>query len=263
MPYRRSYGKSKGKAPRRKAASKKRANQKKKSANSQLSAKFKNEAGHQYKSALRFNPGRPLRILPRKVRDVITYREEFVTEEAQTFGAVQRTYRGNSVFDPRFATGGGQPKGFDNYMALYNEFYVVKSKITVYYQLHSGTSTYYIAIRPHSDAVGQLNNLDFSTVAADKWAGLVNTKVICPSARDTSTSIHKLSMTMNTAKAMGRGHDRVTLIGTSAANPTSQWYWKVARNFTNGTPGSAPTITMTVIMSYDVIFSEPIVKSID
>ncbi len=264
MPFRRSYYKPRRSAAKAKRAPRKRVlKRKKKSRNSVVARKMASQGPRIVSNVLRFNPGRPLTILPRKMRDVLTFREQMITESTQSFGAVELLFRGNGCFDPNQTGVGGQPKGFDQYMALYNNFYVVKSKFTVMYTVHSGTSSYYLAIRPFSDAEGEMVDLDFTSLLTAEWAGHTNTKVMCPSVRDTNSNVSTMSATMTTAKALGRGHDRNEVQGSASADPTLQWHWKLARNFSDPAPGGAVNITIDVVISYDVIFSEPVTKSND
>ncbi len=255
---RRKSGRKSGKSKPRKGR-----NGKKKPRKSQTSRKFAQDTPKIVNGCVRFSPGRSLKLIPFKVRDVITYREQIVVEATPTAGSVTFVMRGNGPYDPNQTGTGGQPKGFDNYMALYNEHYVVKSKCTVLYTLHSGTSSYVLVLRPFSDAAGNLVDVDYSAVSTDQWPGYRHGKVMIPSVRDTHQSIHKLEMTMSTAKALGRTHPRANVIGTSAAFPTTEWYWRLSRNYLDATPAGSVNISIQMIVSYDCIFSDPVSKSLN
>lgn len=47
--------------------------------------------------------------------------------------------RANSVYDPTYATGGSQPRGFDQWSALYDHVYVKRCRILV--EFHNGDAT--------------------------------------------------------------------------------------------------------------------------
>jgi len=63
-----------------------------------------------------------------------------VTTAANT---THRTYRANDLYDPVYAIGGQQPRGFDQFMSVYETFTVTGAKISVnlMYQGYDGPST--------------------------------------------------------------------------------------------------------------------------
>jgi len=93
------------------------------------------------KSKFPFLPGTNLRIFPRKLRQTLTYCEQFpVTLNAVAFLTTWHTFRANGLFDPRFAIGGHQPMGFDQLMAIYSKYTVVGAKMTL--RVCGATQTY-------------------------------------------------------------------------------------------------------------------------
>jgi len=48
-------------------------------------------------------------------------------------------FRANGPYDPYYSGGGTQPRGFDQWMAIYDHYYVKRSKIIV--ELHNGDAT--------------------------------------------------------------------------------------------------------------------------
>lgn len=68
------------------------------------------------------------------------------------------TFRANDMFDPYQPTGGHQPRGFDQMMAMYKEFVVIGSKITVQ-MVPTGTGAtnngivYGVSLRDPSDTI--------------------------------------------------------------------------------------------------------------
>lgn len=67
---------------------------------------------------------------PQQMRSTLryTYRSEFALTNTT---AQTSTIRANDLFDPNYATGGHQPRGFDEFMSIYNEFTVLGSKVKV------------------------------------------------------------------------------------------------------------------------------------
>jgi len=93
------------------------------------------------KSKFPFIPGTNLKIFPRKLRQTLTYCEQFpVTVNAVAFLTNWHTFRANGLFDPRFAIGGHQPMGFDQLMAIYSKYTVVGAKMTL--RVCVGTQTF-------------------------------------------------------------------------------------------------------------------------
>lgn len=61
---------------------------------------------------------------------------------ASTTGSfVDYAYRATSPYDPYAETGGAQPRGFDQWMALYNKGVVLGSKITATFYFSPGSTT--------------------------------------------------------------------------------------------------------------------------
>lgn len=63
--------------------------------------------------------------------------------ELDSTGAVPdvHTFKANGMFDPDYSAAGHQPMGFDEYMALYNHFEVISSKMTARF-IPSGARAY-------------------------------------------------------------------------------------------------------------------------
>lgn len=59
---------------------------------------------------------------------------EQIAIDPSTGGSASATYNAGGCFDPRVNLGGLQPRGFDQWMAFYEHFVVLGSKITCMYQ---------------------------------------------------------------------------------------------------------------------------------
>lgn len=55
-----------------------------------------------------------------------------------------QVFRANDIYDPDYTGAGHQPRGFDQWMTLYDHFYVKRSKITIEY--HNGDATYEVQV---------------------------------------------------------------------------------------------------------------------
>lgn len=80
------------------------------------------------------------RTFPEKLRATLRY-SDINASYAATAGSYIATmiYKCNSVYDPYYPVGGHQPYGFDQYMAVYNHFSVIKSSIKVTFQQQNDT----------------------------------------------------------------------------------------------------------------------------
>ena len=78
---------------------------------------------------------------PQQIKTTLRYamRTEFALP---TNGTYTCKLRANDLFDPEFALGGHQPRGFDDFMNIYDKFTVTGSKITAsfMYEGYTGPS---------------------------------------------------------------------------------------------------------------------------
>lgn len=75
-------------------------------------------------------PSLPLAGFPHQQTVRLKYVEEINLNPA-SFSLAIRGFRANDCYDPDIAVGGHQPKGFDQWMAVYRHFTVIKSHIRV------------------------------------------------------------------------------------------------------------------------------------
>lgn len=89
----------------------------------------------------KFNPRRSLVLsgFPKMKVAKLRY-VDFPTLDAQASALITRVYSANGCYDPLWHVGGKQPTGFDQWMAVYNHYTVLGSRITVTpVQMASGT----------------------------------------------------------------------------------------------------------------------------
>lgn len=124
-------------------------------------------------------------------------------------------YKGNGMFDPRLAVGGGQPHYFDQMMALYQQFFVKKSTCEV--QIVNRTpDTYGTGLVPHSEA----NSISYEEVLT----GANQTDTLIPPAQG---DVKRLIGTESTHSMLSLPSDDSTAWGTNAADPTNLWFWHI------------------------------------
>lgn len=78
-------------------------------------------------------------FLPQRVLTQLKYCDEGVVSAGGTIYFKDIVFRGNSIYDPVYATGGGQPMGRDQLATLYNSYKVHGMKIKFTVTSNSGT----------------------------------------------------------------------------------------------------------------------------
>lgn len=142
-------------------------------------------------------------------------------------------YSLNGLYDPDITNIGGQPTGFDEYMSLYNQYTVLKAKVSV-------------SVINSDTTISQLMGLNISstaTTSSDANVYLRNNnkffKILDKNGN--GTGIVNYSFEVDIAKLAARNiwtDDAYS--GTASSNPSEQWYlhcWNIAADgSTNATP---------------------------
>lgn len=159
-------------------------------------------------------------------------------------------YRANGCFDPDFSVGGHQPRGYDQYCALYNRWVVTKSKITVMPAYVAG-GTVIVGVE-----VGTTTNS--STDIRDHCESqLSNYAIINTVQQKYPTQTFDLSVWKPKSNVMADDGTH----GVIGADPSEQFYFTVFTADIN--PSSDPAaVSMFVTIEYEVTFFDPIVPLI-
>jgi len=166
----------------------------------------------------------------------------------------------NGVFDPDITGSGHQPLGFDTMMLYYEQYTVMRSKITVCFA-NRGVDTLRVAVSLTPDTttpvIGTLvENGEIRMKICDAPGGtgsIGNGGPVCG-------RIAIIDLSCDVASYFGRkGHremlDDSTLQGNASANPTEQVYYAISA--WGGLDASATSVTYDVVLEYDVVFWEP------
>lgn len=203
---------------------------------------------------------RPLRTLqPNTMKLVLRYAMNGGEshELASTTGAVvDYVYRANGLYDPYTGAGGAQPRGFDQYMALYRQFTVIgaKANMRFWYQDNAGASggvneTFKCAVilKDSSTAISSV-----SEVAESNHA---NVKLLVG-----GTQPCRISKGFSTRKYMSRPNplDDSRLSGTASSDPADQSYFHVCAFAMNS---QTSTCYVDGWIDYIVIFHGPFVPA--
>lgn len=177
-----------------------------------------------------------------------------------TTGAFSYVFRGNSVFDPDFTSTGGQPANYDDWAALYGNYRVWGSTITIHL-LTSTASTEPISwVMAPRHASTALTSSTFYDAASMPYAKVKLQNIYRTGAKDAS-----FRSTMSSAKFLGlsraefEGKDDTT--AAVGANPGLPWYWHVTAINVDSSVTSEVAIQVEIV--YDVEFFNRLETSLD
>lgn len=129
-------------------------------------------------------------------------------------------YRANSIYDFYQGTGGHQPRGTDQYLALFRNFAVLGSKITL--DLGYGTAS-----ATSLDMLCQIITKDGSTAITNHASALEAPRrkaVLITANHDRAKLVAKYSYKINGCEDI---LDMPSLWGTDSADCSRQWYYHI------------------------------------
>lgn len=165
-------------------------------------------------------------------------------------------FRANGMYDPRFETGGHQPRGYDQWMAFYDHYTVIGSRITVTAFSNSNAST--------SAAAGYIGIMisDSSIAVAGETIDYVmeqGKSVWKPyTENDGARGVVTCSRTFSAKKFFGCTNvlDREDLKGSTTSDPNEQATFHVWQAPVTG--AANPTeVYFTVKIRYIAVLTEP------
>jgi len=162
-------------------------------------------------------------------------------------------FRANSLFDPVFALGGAQPRGFDQMSEYYSRYFVTNAKITVRALWQDPTSTR----TPMNFGVSLRDSSTASALAVDYLEHPENgTSRFLASSSDRYV---QASYTYNVRRFFDKTIDDSTLQGTPSTNPNEGAFFHVwaAPVYADGTtdPGK---IVYEIDILYTAKFTDPV-----
>lgn len=189
-------------------------------------------------------------ITPKAVRRLLPYSQTVYLDTA--LSSIEYVFRGNSCFDPDYTGVGSQPAGFDSYAALYGNYRVHGSKITVA-AISWATSAHQaagcISITPSRDAgEGALTTAAALVKQNEKHAFFGPAS----GSRQIATVKHK-AITSTTYGVKDLSDSGFAAVFTNS--PNLEWYWDINMTLLDGTSTftSYPIIIQVNIL-YDVEF---------
>lgn len=166
---------------------------------------------------------RPIKSWPDSVRVKLQY--SFI--QSVTGGiSVYKILRGNSLYDPDHATGGGQPQGFAQWSSLYSRYKVHGSAIRVQPIVANSTNLAGAcswAIAPVLDTGSHYAE----TLSMFPYS---RTKI----QHNVYTGSKGMSSYMTTRKICGQRTSDADFESSTSTNPAHEWYWQVAFTAADG-----------------------------
>lgn len=166
--------------------------------------------------------------------------------------AASRVYTANGAFDPDISGTGHQIIGFDQVMAAYNHYSVIRAKITVTF-LNNGDAPARCGVYINPEATALTN---FSQIMEN---GLIKTCTVDCKSVPAGERMRSVSLDCDVRRYFGKGRYSElledTYSGTAAANPTEQVYFTVFS--INPFDATTTTVLYDAVLSYDVIYHEP------
>lgn len=193
----------------------------------------------------------PLFPIAKEVRGMIYY--DYAKTLSGGVGSVPTNYYScNGLYDPDVTGTGHQPMGFDQMMALYEQFTVIRSHIKVTFASAGEHARVGIYLNPDTTSPGLPRLVENGLITMDKVTG--------PSSSSGQHSYATLEIACNVPKYFGRTKEALIadpqMYGTIAANPGEQVYFGVCA--WAGFDASADvTIGYDVVITYDAVFWEP------
>lgn len=156
-----------------------------------------------------------------------------------------QVFRANSVYDPDYTGAGNQPRGFDEWMAVYDHFYVKRSKIKVTFHNGDGSLENIVGVALRDDFATEANPVDYQEQDC-KWRliGRVNSS-------DNHCVIRKY---YNYAKQNYSKYTDDQNKGSVAGDPSEVGYFHCFAGQPWGSDSTNIYVTAEII--YDVLFTE-------
>lgn len=161
-------------------------------------------------------------------------------------------YSANGLFDPDFTGTGHQPMGFDQMMALYEQYTVLRAHIKVTFASAGEHARVGIYLNPDTTSPGLPRLME---------NGLLVTGVVCGPATSNGQHAYKtLELACDIPKYFGKTHEGILadpqMYGTIAANPGEQAYFAVCA-WAAFDSAADVSIAYDVVITYESIYWEP------
>lgn len=178
---------------------------------------------------------------------------DFVTIDPGAATAATVVYRANSAFDPRYATGGNQPLGYDEWAAFYDHYTVLGSKINVKFipsTITPVTGSAIVSISTQDDFVTSgVIGTQLIERAASRWGIMTGAD---------AKGYKSLTQTFSSKKFFGVSDvdDNIAKLGAATlTNPSEQAFFHVSAGAVDNSSNPS-SITAIIQIDYILKFTE-------
>jgi len=185
---------------------------------------------------------------PQSIRTQLTYHEFALSINPAIGAAGVYVFAANGLYDPNITGVGHQPLGFDQYMALYNEYLVIGSTIKVTFN-NSNNAVAFCGIFLE-DFNGTSSNM---TTYVENGNGVYSVMDATATGGAVKTLTHLADIQKFSAQKIDQGD---VYVGTAAANPTDTHFYHVVIAPFDGATDLGSTL-ISVEIRYDVVFRDP------
>jgi hypothetical protein len=162
-------------------------------------------------------------------------------------------FSANGLYDPDITGTGHQPRGFDQLIALYDHYVVLKSKCKVEFSAPTSNTLQVVGVEVQATSTAQSDYIDYTEQPQCTFS--LGPYFASSGAID-SPKVHEI--TWDAKKFMGIP-DPITatkLQGSVSANPADGAFFHVFNQSYEGSVSA--TIGMLTSIEYDVVFIEPV-----
>lgn len=153
-----------------------------------------------------------------------------------TSGAIgTHRFSGNSIFDPNYEVGGHQPYYYDQYAAIYNNYYVSGSKITF-----RASTTNSVAVNMTVRATPD------STAIADLDLEMERPGALTKQINAYRPQTFKMYRSSNRVFGV-KTKDEIAYSGLGNASPSDQWFWQIATQPSDETQTTYSYIYVSIV----------------
>lgn len=168
----------------------------------------------------------------------------YSTVVAVTTGVTLGSYafRGASLFDPDFTGAGHQPRGFDQYAALYGRYTVYASSIHVTFST-PGSDPINVVVLPRNNFAVSPN-----TYAANAEVKYAKTRMLTNFGAGAARITHYMSSARMDGVSPATISANQTYSADVGQNPVKQWFWIIGAQAPDGS--TAVLVHLTVKVTY-------------
>lgn len=171
---------------------------------------------------------------------------DFYTMTSATGAVVQQVICANGIYDPDITGVGHQPMYRDTYAGIYDQYTVIGSKITCYFNATSSNGSVICGIHGDDDGTGSTTLTTIMECNNTVWDVLGN------SGSGHDSAVH--TMTFEPLEAFGVDTKDDGASSTAVgANPTEMWDYHI---FVANIVGATSTVNVAIQVEYTVKFSE-------